>query len=90
MLTVWSGLAIGSIYVLVAIGFNIVFVASGTFNFAQPQYLMIGAFIGYSVVVTWKMPVFVAILLGAGIGFAIGAAEEWIAVRPLAGSGAHG
>ena len=90
MLTIWSGLAIGASYVLVAIGFNIVFVASGTFNFAQPQYLMIGAFIGYSVVVTWKMPVFVAILLGAGIGFAIGAAEEWIAVRPLAGSGAHG
>jgi branched-chain amino acid transport system permease protein len=90
MLTIWSGLAIGAIYALVAVGFNIVFVASGTFNFAQPQFLMLGTFLSYTVVVTWRLPVVVALIAGAAVGFVIGAVEEYLAVRPLAGSGAHG
>jgi len=90
MVTIWAGLAIGAIYVLVAVGFNIVHVASGTFNFAQPQYLMLGTFIGFAVVVTFQLPVLVAIIVGSAVGFAVGLVEEWVAVRPLAGSGVHG
>jgi branched-chain amino acid transport system permease protein len=90
MLTIWTGLAIGAIYVLVAVGFNIVFVASGTFNFAQPQFLMIGTFVSYSVVVRMHLPVVVALIVGAAIGFVLGVLEEYLAVRPLAASGVHG
>lgn len=90
MLTVWTGLSIGAIYVLVAIGFNIVFLASGTFNFAQPQYLMLGTFVAYAVAVSHGMSPWVAIAVGAAVGCAVGALEERLAVRPLAGSGVHG
>ena len=88
--TIWAGLAVGAIYVLVAVGFNIVFVVSGTFNFAQPQFLMVGAFISYTVVVSLKLPVIVALIVGAGIGAIVGAIEEYVAVRPVSGRGVHG
>ena len=90
MVTLWAGLAIGAIYVLVAAAFNIVYVASGTFNFAQPQYLMLGTFIAFAVVVTFELPVVVAIVVGGAVGFVVGLVEERVAVRPLAGSGVHG
>lgn len=90
MLTVWSGLSLGAIYVIVAVGFNIVFVASGTFNFAQPQYLMLGTFVAFSVGTTLGLRPVLAVPVGFAIGFLIGALEERVAVRPIAGSSVHG
>jgi len=90
MLTLWAGLSVGAIYILVAVGFNIVFVATGTLNFAQPQYMMLGTFLAYTVAVTWNLSPALAIIAGAIVGFAISAVEERIAVRPLTGSGVHG
>ncbi|WP_326835036.1 branched-chain amino acid ABC transporter permease [Amycolatopsis rhabdoformis] len=90
MLTIWSGLAVGAIYVLVAIGFNIMFVASDTFNFAQPQYLMLGTFVSYTIVVSLGLPLVVALVVGGVVGFAVGVLEDWIAIRPLSGTGVHG
>jgi branched-chain amino acid transport system permease protein len=51
----WLGICAGAVYTLVAVGFNVVFVASETFNFAQPQYLVVGTFIAYTAVFTWKL-----------------------------------
>jgi branched-chain amino acid transport system permease protein len=90
MLTLWAGLATGAIYVMVAVAFNVVHVASGTFNFAQPQYLMLGTFVSYWVVVTHHLPVVVAIVAGVLSGAAVGAVEYLVAVRLLSGSAAHG
>lgn len=90
MLTLWSGLSIGAIYVIVAVGFNVVFVASGSFNFAQPQFLMLGTFISYWVTTTLGASPFLAIPVGAAIGGVIGILEERIAVRPIAGTSVHG
>jgi len=47
MSTAWlqfiaSGLTVGAIYALVALGFAIVFNASGAINFAQGEFVMIG------------------------------------------------
>lgn len=89
MTMVWAGLSTGAIYVLVAVSFNLVFVVSGTFNFAQPQYLMLGTFVSYAVVVKLELPLVVAIAAGAAIGYLIGAAEELIAIRPLSKAGQH-
>ncbi len=56
MTILWSGLALGAVYVLVAIGYNIVFVSSNTFNFAQAQLMMVGTFVAYTGLVTLKLP----------------------------------
>ena len=39
---VFSGLTVGAIYSLVALGFNIIYNASDVMNFAQGEFVMIG------------------------------------------------
>ena len=46
---VFSGLALGSIYALVAVGFNITFNTTKTLNFGQGEFLVAGAFVAVSV-----------------------------------------
>ena len=42
---VFSGLATGSIYALAALGFTLLWQASGTINFAQGEFVMLPAFV---------------------------------------------
>ncbi|CEJ12389.1 High-affinity branched-chain amino acid transport system permease protein LivH [bacterium YEK0313] len=44
-----SGLAIGGIYALIALGFSITFTTTKTLNFAQGEFIGVGAFLGVSV-----------------------------------------
>lgn len=56
MTIILSGLALGAIYALVAVGYNIVFISSKTFNFAQAQLIMVGAFMAYTAFEIWPGP----------------------------------
>nr|WP_145544811.1 branched-chain amino acid ABC transporter permease [Variovorax boronicumulans] len=47
---VFSGLALGSIYALVALGFNITHNTTKTFNFGQGEFLVAGAYVAVSAV----------------------------------------
>jgi branched-chain amino acid transport system permease protein len=87
VLTVWLGICTGAVYTLVAVGFNMVFVASGTFNFAQPQYLVVGTFIAYTAVFTWGLSPWIALPAGLVIGAVSGIAQERLAIRPVAAKG---
>src|ERR1700733_11989004 len=51
-----NGLALGSIYALVALGLLLIFNTVQIVNFAQGQLLMLGAFIGISCAVTHELP----------------------------------
>jgi len=54
--TFFSALSTGAIYTLLALGFNVVFVSAGMFNFAQAQFMMVGTFISYWVAVQLHLP----------------------------------
>jgi len=84
MTLLWSGLASGAVYALVAIGYNIVFISSQTFNFAQAQLVMVGAFVAYFGLVTLHLPAAVAALMAAASVAVLAALEERLAVRPVA------
>lgn len=90
MTTLWSGLAVGAVYALTALGYNIVFVTAGVFNFAQAQFVMIGTFVAYATTAQLHIPIGLGFLIGAVAGFFLGAVEERLAMRPIAGKGAHG
>jgi branched-subunit amino acid ABC-type transport system permease component len=47
---VFSGLALGGIYALVALGFSITHTTTKTFNFGQGEFLAVGTLIGVSAV----------------------------------------
>jgi branched-chain amino acid transport system permease protein len=83
MTILWSGLALGAVYTLVAIGYNIVFVSSDTFNFAQAQLMMVGTFVAYTGLVTLKLPVLVVAVMATVTVMILAGLEEVIAVRPV-------
>ncbi|GAA0270493.1 High-affinity branched-chain amino acid transport system permease protein LivH [Methylorubrum aminovorans] len=81
--TLVSGLGLGSMYGLVALGFHITFAVSGTVNFAQGSAVTLGAVLGYAFAVQlgWPMPLAAAAAL-AGCAL-LGLAVERLLVRPF-------
>jgi branched-chain amino acid transport system permease protein len=80
-----SGLAVGCIYALIAIGFSMIYRALGLVNFAQSEIMMLGAFMGYSILkVAPEMPFFLVLILAAVITGVIGLAIERVAFRRAA------
>ncbi len=51
-----SGLSAGAIYALIALGFGVVENATGIVNFAQGDFLVLGAFWAYSALASWHLP----------------------------------
>jgi branched-chain amino acid transport system permease protein len=78
-----SGLALGTIYALIALGFVVIFRASHVFNFAQGEFVMLGAFIMVSLGTALPWPVaLVGTLLITGL---LAAGVERLVLRPLVG-----
>src|SRR5688572_26238682 len=79
----FSGLALGSMYSLVALGYNITYATSRTVNFSQGQSVMVGAVLAYAfhVGAGWPFPLAVAASL-VGLA-ALGVVVERVAVRPF-------
>ncbi len=68
----FAGIALGCIYALIALGFSIIFKASQVINFAQGEFLLVGAFIASLCFIAPHGAVLaVAILLQAGITLAL-------------------
>jgi branched-chain amino acid transport system permease protein len=65
-----AGLTYGSIYAVVAIGFNIVYSATGIINFAQGEFVMLGGMISVSLARVVPLPVAIAgaVLATAAVG----------------------
>jgi branched-chain amino acid transport system permease protein len=86
-----SGVALGSIYSLIAQGYYVTFTTTETLNFAQGEFLMVGALISYSFIVlsglSYTLPawaVFLIALLFIAVWLSVmGVATERIAIRPL-------
>lgn len=89
MTPIWSGLAIGAVYALVAIGYNIVYIAYTTFNFAHAQLMMFGVFITYWATVVADLPIWLTFIACAAAVGLIALIEEFIAIRPVKGAHAH-
>lgn len=89
MTTFLSALSTGAIYTLLALGFNVVFVSAGMFNFAQAQFMMVGTFVSYWVAVQLHLPVELGFPFGFVIGLCLGVIEERVAIRPVLGKGTH-
>ncbi|MDR7159131.1 branched-chain amino acid ABC transporter permease [Arthrobacter sp. BE255] len=89
MTIVWAGLSLGAVYALVALCLNITYSNTGIFNFAQPHFLMVGAFAGYELQNRWGVPLPLVLLGCAIIGGLVGYVEERLAIRTLGGSRGH-
>jgi len=77
-----NGLAVGSIYALIAVGYNMVYGILGLVNFAHGDVYMFGTFIALSLL-SGHVPVPVAIVLACIIGGLLGMLVERVAYRPV-------
>src|SRR5512139_1274142 len=78
-----AGITYGTIYAIVAIGFNIIYNATGIINFAQGEFVMLGGMI--AVTLHHLMPLPAAILSAVLITMIIGALIEMVFIRWLRG-----
>jgi branched-chain amino acid transport system permease protein len=80
----FAGLALGTRYALVALGFVIIYRATGVINFAQGGLLLIGAYLAYAFNRT-GMPFVFAVLLAIAVSAILGALTERIVLRKMVG-----
>lgn len=84
-----TGLGLGAMYGLLALGFYMTYAVSGTVNFAQGSSMMLGAVLAFTFSVTFEWHTLIAIPL-ALLGCAIwGLAIERFAVRPFVARGSN-
>jgi branched-chain amino acid transport system permease protein len=79
-----AGLALGSIYALVALGFVVIYRSSAVFNFAHGEFLMIGAFLMITLVAA-GLPWIGALALTMIVTGLLGMAVERGVLRPMVG-----
>ena len=80
-----TGLALGMVYALIAIGFVIILKCSNTFNIAQGHFVMIGGYLGYTFLVTFGLPIWATLILAVVTATLMGLLIERLALRPLLG-----
>lgn len=78
-----SGLSLGSIYALIALGYTMVYGIARMLNFAHGDIIMVGAFAVIVFVNSLGLPGFAGIVLSVVVCMAFGITIERIAYRPL-------
>lgn len=84
-----TGIGLGSMYGLLALGFHVTYAVSNTVNFAQGSTMMLGAVLCFTFWITWGWPVWLAVALALALCAIWGAIVERVAVRPFVKRGSN-
>ena len=80
-----TGLMVGMVYALVAVGIVLIFKSSGVFNFAQGEFMLVGGYIGWMFAVQFGLNIWFSILLTLISLFALGLGIERLFLRGMIG-----
>lgn len=80
-----AGLALGSVYALICLGFVVIYRATGVINFAQGGLVVLGAFLTHEFAVRQGLPFSLAVVLAVAAVAGIGMALERVVFRPMVG-----
>lgn len=80
-----TGLMVGCVYALVALGFVLIYRSSQVFNFAQGSLVMFGGYLIWMFMVWVGLPVWLGILVGVAAAGLVGFVIDRFAIRPLIG-----
>ena len=84
-----TGLGLGSMYGLIALGFHVTYIVSNTVNFSQGSAVMLGAVLGYTFAVTLGWPLPLAVAMSLLICALFGLVIERTLVRPFVDRGSN-
>jgi branched-chain amino acid transport system permease protein len=77
------GLALGAVYALIGITYNVMFTASRVFSFTAGTVGMLGGVFGALFIARLGLPVIVGLVLTLAAGAVIGLITEFVTVRPV-------
>jgi len=80
-----SGIVVGSIYALSALGFVLIYKSSRVLNIAHGQIIAVGAFITYALTVGIGLPIYISFLMSLILTFLMAMSVERIFLRRLIG-----
>ena len=80
-----SGLAIGSLYSLIGLGFVLIYKATSILNFAEGEAMTLGAYVCYVLIMSAKLPSIVAIIVTILFLALVGVISEFLLMRPMLG-----
>ncbi|MBH0231150.1 branched-chain amino acid ABC transporter permease [Halobacillus yeomjeoni] len=78
-----SGIVVGSIYALVALGFVLIYKASDALNLANGEFVLIGSYVCLTLITVLKLPFLLAILITLVFSALLGLMVEKMVLRPL-------
>ncbi|MFN0313088.1 branched-chain amino acid ABC transporter permease [Kurthia sp. ISK08] len=81
-----NGISLGSIYALIALGYTMVYGIIKLINFAHGDVFMVGAFVGFYAVTSWKMGFFPALIIAMILCAILGVVIERLAYKRLRNS----
>lgn len=84
-----SGLTIGSIYALIALGFSITFTSTKILNFAHGEMAMLGALLGVTFFSVLQLPYLVAMALVMAVVGTVAILFERLVLHPIMARGGH-
>jgi branched-chain amino acid transport system permease protein len=80
-----SGLSMGSIYALVALGFVLIYKSTSILNLAQGEFLMVGAYFCLSMTLDFGLSFIASFMITMVFSVLLGLAVERLVLRPLIG-----
>ena len=78
-----SGISLGSVYAIIALGYTMVYGIAKMLNFAHGDIIMVGAYAVITTVLTANFPPLVGILVSILVCVVLGVTIEFLAYRPL-------
>ena len=82
-----SGISLGSIYAIIALGYTMVYGIAKMLNFAHGDFIMVGGYAIFTCMITLGLNPFLSILIAMGVCLLIGVGTEKIAYKPLREAG---
>ena len=78
-----SGISLGSIYAIIALGYTMVYGIAKMLNFAHGDVIMVGAYISFCATSYWGMSPFMSVIVSMLVCTVLGVVIERLAYRPL-------
>ncbi len=82
-----SGLSLGSVYAIIALGYTMVYGISKMLNFAHGDVIMVGGYISFIFTMNVGLPGWVSLIIAMAVCTLLGILIERLAYRPLRGTG---
>jgi branched-chain amino acid transport system permease protein len=80
-----NGIVVGSIYSLVGLGFVVIYKSTSVLNFAQGEFMVLGAYVCLTLAVDYRIPFVWAFLMTLAFSAVLGIVTERLILRPMIG-----